>query len=225
MREALWSVLAESGSLSVQNTIIHILAAVAISIVIYLSCWYTHAGAAYNKKFNTSLVMLTVLSAAAVSVIGNNVALALGLVAMLSVVRCRVPVKDFRDTVYTFWAVIAGVCCGAGEYPVAGAGSAMVFVLLLMMGRGKNEERIQLVVRGARSKCLEIEGLIFDFFGGKALLQTKRTTAETVELTFEMPRSVYRVTYQRSHDITDKLYALGGVECVDIVPLNNEISE
>ena len=221
--KALWSVLTESSSLSVQNTMIHIAAAAVISIVIYLSCWYTHGGATYSKKFNTSLTMLTVLSAAAVSVIGNNIALALGLVGMLSIIRCRIPVQDVRDTAYTFWAVIAGVCCGAGEYVVAGVGSAVVF--LLMLGRGKSEERIHLIVRGTRSKCLEIEGLIFDFFGGKAILQTKRTTAETVELTFEMPRSIYRVTYQRSHDITDKLYALGGVECVNIVPLNDRISE
>lgn len=225
MKHELWSVLAESGSLSVQDTILHIVAAALISGAVYLSYWHTHAGAAYSKKFNASLMTVTILTAAGISVIGTNVALALGLVGALSIARCCIPVKDSRDTTYIFWAIIVGVCCGTGEYLVAGAGTAVVFLVLLVVGRGQNEDRILLIVRGARSKCLEIEGLIFNFFGGKAFLQTKNTTAETVELIFEMPRNAYRMTYQRSHDITDKLYALGGVEYVNIMSKNDEIPE
>ncbi len=217
MKHDLWFVLAGSGSLSLRDMVFHIGAAAILGIVICFTYWCTHRGGACRKKDSPSLMTLTVLTAAVISVIGNNVALALGLVGVLSILRCRTPVKDSREMVYFFWAIVVGVCCGTGDYLVAGAGTGVVFLVLLVMGRGQNEERILLTVRGARSKCLEIEGLIFDFFGGKAFLQAKNTTADTVELMFEMPRSAYRVSYQRSHDITDKLYALGGVEYVNIV--------
>ena len=223
MKNELWSVLAESGSLSVQDIILHIAAAALIGIVIYLSYWCVHSGTAYSKKFNVSLMTLTILTATVMTVIGNSVALALGMVGVLSIIRFRTPVKDSRDITYIFWAVIVGICCGTGNYLVAGVGTVVVF-LAMLMGRGKSEDRILLCVRGARSKCLEIEGLVFDFFGGKAFVKEKNTTAETVELIFELPRSAYRVTYQRDHDITDKLYALGGVECVNIVIQSDEIS-
>lgn len=225
MKHDLWSILAKSGSLSLQDMILHMGAAAILGIVICFSFWYTHGGRASTQKGAPSLMTLTILAAAVIGVIENNVALALGMMGVLSVLRCRIPVKNSGDMIYIFWAIIVGVCCGTGEYLVAGAGTVVVFVVLLVVGRGQNEERIGLVVRGARSKCLEIEGLIFDFFGGKAVLQTKNTTAETVELVFEMPRSAYRVTYQRSHDITDKLYALGGVEYVNIVTQSDEITE
>ena len=39
-----------------------------------------------------------------------------------------------------------------------------------------------------------------------------------------MPRSAYQVTYKRDQDITDKLYALGGVEYVNIVAQSDEIT-
>ncbi len=43
---------------------------------------------------------LTVLTATVMTVIGNNVALSLGMVGALSVVRFRTAVKDSRDTTY-----------------------------------------------------------------------------------------------------------------------------
>ena len=69
-----------------------------------------------------------------------------------------------------------------------------------------------------------MEGLVFEFFSGKALLKVKNTTNESAELIFEMPRSAYQVTYKRDQDITDKLYALGGVEYVNIVAQSDEIT-
>ncbi len=45
---------------------------------------------------------LTVLTATVMTVIGNNVALSLGMVGALSVVRFRTAVKDSRDTTYIF---------------------------------------------------------------------------------------------------------------------------
>ena len=72
----------------------------------------SHRGTIYSKKFNVSLVVLTVLTSMVMTVIGNNVALSLGMVGALSIVRFRTAIKDSRDTVYIFWTIIVGICCG-----------------------------------------------------------------------------------------------------------------
>ena len=148
MKEYLSAVLAESGTLSVEDIIIRILASAVISIAIYVSYWYTHAGTTYSKKFNVSLVTLTVLTGTVMTVIGNNVALSLGMVGALSIVRFRTAIKDSRDTTYIFWAIIVGICCGVGDYTVATVGTVVVFVVLLFWGRVRNENRILLIIRG-----------------------------------------------------------------------------
>ena len=158
------------------------------------------------------------------TVIGNNIALSLGMVGALSIVRFRTAIKDSRDTTYIFWAIIVGICCGVGDYLVAGVGTVVVFIVLLILGRVRNENRILLIVRGEMSKALEIEGLIFNYFKGKALLKVKNTTTEIVELIFEMPRSAYQITYKNDKDITERLYELGGIEYVNIVTQSDEIS-
>ena len=89
----------------------------------------------YSSRFNVSLVVLTVLTTLVMTAIGNNVALSLGMVGALSIVRFRTAIKDSRDTIYIFWAVVVGLACGVGDYSTAGAGSAMVFVILLILGQ------------------------------------------------------------------------------------------
>ena len=87
MREYIASVLKDSGSLTIEDIVLRILASAVIGIAIYLSYWYTHAGTAYSKKFNVSLITLTILTGTVMTVIGNNVALSLGMVGALSIVR------------------------------------------------------------------------------------------------------------------------------------------
>lgn len=224
MKDLLINILEQSGTLSTQSIILHIISAALISIAIYISYWFTHVGTAYSKKFNVSLVTLTILTATVMTVIGNNVALSLGMVGALSIVRFRTAVKDSRDATYIFWAIIVGICCGVGDYLVAGVGTAVVFGVLLLMGRVKNENRILLIIRGARSKEIEIEGIIFDYFNKKALLKVKNTTEQSVEFIFEMSRSAYNISYKRKQGITQKLYDLGNVEYVNIITQNDEIS-
>ena len=130
MREYLRTILTESGTLTTEDIVMHILAAAVLSIAVYISYWYTHSGTTYSKKFNVSLVTLTILTGTVMTVIGNNVALSLGMVGALSIVRFRTAIKDSRDTTYIFWAIIIGICCGVGDYLVAAVGSAVVFLVL-----------------------------------------------------------------------------------------------
>lgn len=224
MKEYLYELLTEGGTLSLEDICLHILASAVISFAIYLSYWYTHAGTAYSKKFNVSLVTLTILTGTVMTVIGNNIALSLGMVGALSIVRFRTAIKDSRDTTYIFWSIIVGICCGVGDYIVAAVGTVIVFVVLLIFGRVRNENRILLVIRGGREKMMDIEGIVFEFFGAGAFLKVKNTTSDAVELIYEMPRKVYEATYKKEQDIVDRLYKLSNIEYVNVVTQSDEIS-
>ncbi len=224
MKEFISQFITENGALSIEEIALHILASVVFAIVIYLSYWYTHDGTAYSKKFNISLVTLTILTATVMTVIGNNIVLSLGMVGALSIVRFRTAVKDSRDTTYIFWTIIVGICCGVGDFLVAAIGTAVVFIVLLLFGRIRNDNRILLIIRGAKSLSGEMEKLVFSYFDKKALLRVRNTTAQTVELIYEMPRSVWQLNYRKDTDIADALYALGGVEYVNTVTQSDEIT-
>lgn len=214
----------ETGSLNTEQIILNILVAVILGDVIYLSYYFTHAGGVYSKKFNVSLITLTTLTATVMTVIGNNIALSLGMVGALSIVRFRTAIKDSRDTTYIFWTIIVGICCGVGDYVVACVGSGVVFLVLLVLGRVKNDNRILLIIRGTRNMERRIEAIVFDYFEAKAMLRVKNTSRESIELIYEMPRKTYLISNKKEKSIAEMLYELESIEYVNIVTQNDEIS-
>lgn len=96
MKDYIYTIFQESGSLSTEEIFLHILVASILACVIYLSYYFTHAGGVYSKKFNVSLITLTILTATVMTVIGNNIALSLGMARRCfpssdSVRRLRIP--------------------------------------------------------------------------------------------------------------------------------------
>lgn len=224
MKNYIYSMFEETGSLNTEQIILNILVAVILGVVIYLSYYFTHAGGVYSKKFNVSLITLTILTATVMTVIGNNIALSLGMVGALSIVRFRTAIKDSRDTTYIFWTIIVGICCGVGDYVVACVGSGIVFLVLLVLGRVKNDNRILLIIRGARNMERRIEAIVFDYFEAKAMLRVKNTSRESIELIYEMPRKTYLISNKKEKSIAEMLYELESIEYVNIVTQNDEIS-
>ena len=132
--------------------VIRLGASAVIACCIYLSYRLSHVGTIYSRKFNVTLAALAVITTTVMIVIGNNIALSLGMVGALSIVRFRTAIKDSRDTAYIFWAIVVGICCGAGDFWVAGIGSAFTFVVFLVLGHVRNDNRILLIIRARQSE-------------------------------------------------------------------------
>ncbi len=224
MKKTILELFDQVGNLTLDTICAHLLVALVLGALIYLSYYISHSGTIYSKKFNVSLVMLTVLTAMVMTVIGNNLALSLGMVGALSIVRFRTAIKDSRDTAYIFWTIIVGICCGAGDYIVAGIGSIIVFFIMVLFGRIKNDNRILLIIHGSRNNEGKIESLIFDYYEQKANLRVKNTTKTTVEYIYELSRSIYQKAQKKDMSITDAIYALKDIESVNVVVQNDEIS-
>ena len=224
MREYLFQLLESSGGeLSLETILLRLGVSAVIAAFLFLSYRLSHSGSIYSAKFNVSLASLVVITTTVMIVIGNNIALSLGMVGALSIVRFRTAIKDSRDTVYIFWTIVVGICCGSGDYLVAGVGSAFAFVLLLLFGRVRNDNRMLLIIRAARTSEGRIEGLVFQRFARKATLRVKNTTEDSVEFIFEMTRKTLD-RGSKDKSIADALYEAGGVEYVNIVAQNDEIS-
>ena len=159
MKEQLYQLFqGTTGAPTVEDLLLRVGVSVVIGLAIFVSYWISHAGTIYSQKFNINLITLTILTATVMTVIGNNIALSLGMVGALSIVRFRTAIKDPRDTTYIFWAIICGICCGVGMFMAAAIGSVAVFVVMLILGRVRNDVRTLLEnhFTGGPSKRLTI---------------------------------------------------------------------
>ena len=224
MRKTLLVLLENSGQLSVETIVLRMAVATAMAFFIYISYALSHEGSIYSKKFNVSLMALTTITTAVMIVIGNNIALSLGMVGALSIVRFRTAIKDSRDTMYLFWSIIVGICCGVGSFFVAAVGSGAVFLVLLFFGTVRNDSRVLVIIRGARRSELKVEALVFQAFERRARLRVKNTTQETVELIYETSEALLTRARKKNPALTDTFYAIDEIEYVNFVMQNDEIA-
>lgn len=227
MKKALLELLESSGQLDLETILLRMIVATVIGFFIFLSYMLSHEGSIYSKKFNVSLMAMTVITTTVMIVIGNNIALSLGMVGALSIVRFRTAIKDSRDTIYIFWTIVAGICCGAGDFLIAGIGSAFTFLVLLIFGRIKNDNRMLMIIRTARVNEERVEALMFQYFARKANLRVKNTTENTVEFIYELSKRTLDRSgtgKNREKRITDAIYEIGNIEYCNLVMQNDEIS-
>ncbi len=224
MREQIYSLFTNPSDMTWENILMNICVSAILGFFIFISYFISHKGTIYSKKFNASLVILTVLTGTVMTVIGNNIALSLGMVGALSIVRFRTAIKDSRDTVYIFWAIIVGICCGVGDFLVASIGSAVVFLVTLILGCIKSDNRMLLIVRADRGSQPMIKSLVYKTFDSKAVLRVENTTSDSVELIYELTQKMLKKAEKTEPDIPDAIYRLGKVEYVNIVMQNDEIS-
>ena len=224
MKDVLFNFLSTSNTtLGLQSIILNFVAATVIGIVIFLSYRLTHSRAVYSAKFNVSLLMMTVITTLVMSVIGNNIALSLGMVGALSIVRFRTAIKDVRDTVYIFWAIAVGICCGVSEYFLVGVGSLVIFVLLVLMGAVHSDDQYLISVKADKKAENDIVMLMTNAFRGKASLKVNNSNSSSCELIYQVTSSMLKKK-TNGMDIKDELYNIDTVSMVNIICQSEEIS-
>ncbi|MGI6169455.1 MAG: DUF4956 domain-containing protein [Christensenellales bacterium] len=215
-----------TGTLSVQEILLNFLIALVLGFIIYLSYRFSHSSAVYSPRFNTSLLMLTIVTTLVMNVIGNNIALSLGMVGALSIVRFRTAIKDPRDTAYIFWCIAVGICCGVSEYYVPAIGSGIIFLIMLIFGVVHANDRYLLIIRasGTGSVGEGIEKTILSAYSGKATLRVHNTTRENEEYIYELSHAILKKPLPENKSINTLLYEIEGVDLVDLVMQSEEVS-
>ena len=105
MREFIVENLTNTEALSVTVILMNNVIALIVAFFIMFTYKISYAGPAYSRKFNISIGSITIITAMIMSIISNNIALSLGMVGALSIIRFRTAVKDVRDATYIFWAI------------------------------------------------------------------------------------------------------------------------
>ena len=120
-------------SLTIDRVLLALLISFAINVFIFYIYRKTFKGIVYTREFNVGLVLTGLVVTLVVLPISSNIALSLGMVGALSIVRFRTAIKDPKDIVFTFWAIATGIICGAGLYMIAIVGVPVIALLLLVL--------------------------------------------------------------------------------------------
>ena len=111
-------------------------AAFTINLLIALFLAYTikifyenFAKSLSNRKiFSNILIYLALTTTVIITIVKSSLALSLGLVGALSIVRFRTPIKEPEELTYIFLSIGIGLATGADQYSVAIIGLILTII-------------------------------------------------------------------------------------------------
>ena len=200
-----------TGTITLTSMLLSLVSAFVIALYIVLVYRRTYNGVVMSKSFALLLVLLAMVTSLAVRTISSNLALSLGMVGALSIVRYRTAVKDPLDTGFIFWAIMVGIMAGIGLYLIAIISSLLLGVLFMVIFGVEIKRSVQylLIVRYEASAHDLVIAALKKL--PKQSLRNKHLVGNTVELTLDVQLAV-----GQDH-LIDPIKAVRGVESVNLV--------
>ena len=94
-----------------------------------------------NKNdFSKNFVGLGLATAIVITIVKSSLALSLGLVGALSIVRFRAAIKEPEELIYLFLVIATGLGCGAGQIKITVVGiiTSLILILIINLVTKKN---------------------------------------------------------------------------------------
>ena len=155
--------------------------------IIYCTYRFFYRGACYCENFAVLLVMVAVITAMIILTISSSMALSLGTIGALSIIRFRSAIKDPLDVGFLFWSVVVGLTTGAGMVPFALIGSLFIAVLYILLTLLRTSRGTYLLLVRYTDEAEDEVARVLDDLGGRLKNKTsyKNETEITVQIRFK----------------------------------------
>ncbi len=208
-----------SSEYGVKRTLLILLCGLAVGMIIYLTYYISSEKIAYNRKFNWSLVIMHLITVIVMMMISSNIAVSLGMVGALSIVRFRTAVKDSRDTMFIFWAMAEGLCVSSQNWRLTFTSVLFIAVVLIASSKVPGiRNRYLLIVNGAGEAIdrKQFEEKLKPYIVGFRV-RTANKDVDHEEIICEI-----RTKGEINLDVLDELLSVPGVQSVNWVAQSGE---
>ena len=175
-----------TGTISTVDLVLSLITAVVCALLISYIYKRNYTGVSFTKSFVLSLILLAMVTSLVIRTINSNLALSLGMVGALSIVRFRTAVKDPVDTIFMFWSITIGIMSGAGLYLTTIIATLLLGILysLSYIIIFKPNEKYLLIIKVDKSIAKQISNEMK--LKEKCILKTESIKDKIVELTYEI---------------------------------------
>ena len=112
-----------------------------------IQIFYIRFSSTLSNRFNFSktFIILGVTTCIVIMIVKNSLALSLGLVGALSIVRFRAAIKEPEELVYLFLIIAAGLGCGAGQLKITVVGIIFSLIIIYVYSLISKKEEIDYI--------------------------------------------------------------------------------
>ncbi len=133
----------ESIQIDIFNFLLNFLIAAILSFcvqMVYLKC---SSSLSNKKNFSNNFIVLALTTCLIIMVVKNSIALSLGLVGALSIVRFRAAIKEPEELIYLFLIISIGLGTGANQSFITIFGTLISLIVIFIYSLFKNKSNIE----------------------------------------------------------------------------------
>jgi hypothetical protein len=208
-----------------QTALLILMLAFCIGHIVAWTYMATHSGLSYSQMFTASLLVLPIIVAMVMMLLQGNGVVALGLFAVVAVVRFRNVLKDTRDTSFILWAITEGLAVGTQRFASAVLGCACIALVFLYMrftsfgGRHRYDVILSLQWTGGHESMADTLRPLLRRHSMKANLASQRELDETnVDLSYRLQLR----DPSRSRELVSELQQTPGIGRVSLYHREDE---
>lgn len=133
----------QNAQVSIADLMIHLVVAALLSFI--LSRIYVKYGTSLSnrKQFSSIFILMTITITLIITIVKSSLALSLGLVGALSIVRFRTAIKEPEELAYLFLTIAIGLGLGAGQLLTTLSTFPLVVAILVARGLAQQKEQEQ----------------------------------------------------------------------------------
>ena len=122
-------------TLDLSNFVVNLFVAALLSVIIQI--FYLKYSTTLSSKFEFSknFVILGITTTIVITIIKSSLALSLGLVGALSIVRFRAAIKEPEELVFLFLIISTGLGCGAGQIKIISIGILFSLISIFLYSK------------------------------------------------------------------------------------------
>jgi len=115
-----------------------------------------------KNKFSDNFMLISTTTMLIITIVKSSLALSLGLVGALSIVRFRSAIKEPEELAYLFLNIGIGLGMGADQRVITSIGFFIIIILLIAKSKfsHSNPTNLNLIIRGNGEKLPTIGGII-----------------------------------------------------------------
>ena len=193
-----------------------ILATLGLALLLAAILWTAYRLAntkeTYQPKFAVTLVILAFVSTILMDLVQSNLALSLGMLGSLSIVRFRTNIKDPRDIGFIIWSMAIGIAAATQSFLIGMTGSVILAAVMILSKRSEGAaSQMLLIVRGSDADLDRIQNVV-DHMEGSNTVKAKNVLSDSFELVYEV-----RISDWESNRVIENLFELGGIDSVNLL--------
>jgi hypothetical protein len=134
MSEIDWSILLKQSAAATVSSI-SLALLVGFVLALLLKWHFTHFASTFSNRREFSIIFpfLVLTVTLVIAIVKTSLALSLGLVGALSIVRFRTPIKEPEELAYIFMAIAIGIGLGADQVVMTIVATIIILVLMAVL--------------------------------------------------------------------------------------------